>query len=156
MQFKKICEKRERLLDLLLIADPEVEVVLNYMNRGTMIGLYSEKEYIGVIHFEEIEKNIVEINNIGIIESYRGKGIGKIILQYAISYIRSQGYSSIVLGTGNSSISNIAFYQKCGFNLVELWSNYFLENYTDPIFEDDIQCKHMLRFEYSLIETSEN
>lgn len=57
----------------------------------------------------------------------------------------------VELGTGNSSIDNLAFYQKMGFEMTALWLNYFAEQgYDSDLMEDGIACKHMLRFEYLL------
>lgn len=51
---------------------------------------------------------------------------------------------SIEIGTGNSSIQELALYQKCGFRLKEIIHDYFVDNYDEPIFENSIQCRDMV------------
>ncbi|WP_128894087.1 GNAT family N-acetyltransferase [Longirhabdus pacifica] len=151
MEFKNIkTEDRQNFMDLLLIADPDKNVVLEYIDEGTLIAMMDEERCIGVCHYKNTAEKEVEIMNIGVIEAVRGKGYGKQLLQYTIAHIKHEKKTRIILGTGNSSIGNIAFYQKSGFDLFELWHHYFVDKYKEEIFEDGIQCKHMLRFEYIL------
>lgn len=150
MEFKKIDSDRASLIELLMVADPDEDVIKQYIDEGDLIGLFRENKCLGVVHYKPVSENIVEIMNIGIDESAQGKGLGSILLKHAIKVIEEAGKHKIVLGTGNSSIGNIAFYQKNGFDLVELWRDYFMKNYKEEIYEDGIQCKHMLRFEYIL------
>jgi len=150
MLFKNIIGNREGFLEFLLIADPDENVVNEYLNEGTLISMEKDNKCVGVALFREITEQEVEIVNIGIIPSIRAKGNGSKLLQHTIRHIKEKGYDSVIVGTGNSSIKNIEFYQKNGFDLFELWGNYFLEKYTTDIYEDGIQCKHMLRFKMGL------
>ncbi|RIO99278.1 GNAT family N-acetyltransferase, partial [Staphylococcus gallinarum] len=47
--------------------------------------------------------------------------------------------------TGNSSIGQLAFYQKAGFRIVAVEMNYFVNNYEDPIYENGILCRDLIR-----------
>lgn len=150
MEIRKITDNRDSYKELLLIADPDWSNIQKYLYEGTLLAAYVENECVGVSHYMTNESLETEIYNIGLLETCRGKGYGKLLLQATIEDIRQYNNGSIVLGTGNSSIENIAFYQRCGFEITDIWFNYFLEAYKDPIFENKIQCKHMLRFKYGL------
>lgn len=65
-------------------------------------------------------------------------------MQHAIKSARLLGMESIEIGTGNSSIQELALYQKCGFRLKEIIHDYFVDNYDEPIFENSIQCRDMV------------
>lgn len=52
--------------------------------------------------------------------------------------IEDPDISSIVLGIGNFIIGNIIFCQKNGFDLQEIWRNYFIDNYDEEIYESGI------------------
>jgi ribosomal protein S18 acetylase RimI-like enzyme len=81
-------------------------------------------------------------------ERYQGQGHGKRMLEAVLKELRGKGGQQVVVRTGNSSIGNLAFYQKLGFRMVEIEPDYFIREYAEPIFEDGIQCRdriHLLR-----------
>ena len=65
-------------------------------------------------HYSELA---VEIKNIAVREDRQGQGLGKKLLQEAIRVAKNKGYERIEIGTGNSSIGQLALYQKCGFRI---------------------------------------
>ncbi|MCL1936758.1 MAG: GNAT family N-acetyltransferase [Defluviitaleaceae bacterium] len=151
MIFRVIDKNREDFMNMLLIADPDEKIIKSYINKGDLIIMEDKDKIIGICHFKPLDIINVEITNIAIDETLHNKGYGSTILKYTINFIKNKGYKSIFIGTGNSSISNIAFYQKNGFDLFDLWINYFLYKYDDKIYENGIQCKHMLRFKLELM-----
>jgi len=48
------------------------------------------------------------------------------------------------VGTGNSSTQNIKFYEKNGFDITHTIKNFFIDNYDEPIYENGVQCEHMI------------
>ena len=63
-----------------------------------------------------------------------------------------EGFKSICIGTSNASIGQLYLYQKQGFEIFKIEKKFFLKNYNQEIFENGIQCKHMLYLEKSLID----
>ena len=55
----------------------------------------------------------------------------------------------MIVGTANSSIDNIAFYQKLGFRMAEIKRDFF-KAYPTPIFENGIRALDMIVFEKEL------
>ncbi len=148
MKIKVVKGDREIYKDILLIGTPNVNVINKYIHKGTLVGMFKNDKCIGVCHYSEINDYEVEINNISLIPKMQKQGLGTRLLKYTFEKIFDRGYSGVVVGTSNASIYNIAFYQKNGFDLQEVWLNHFIDNYDEKIFENDIQCKHMLRFKY--------
>jgi hypothetical protein len=62
---------------------------------------------------------------------------------------RRRGKQQVLVGTANSSISNIAFYQKCGFRMDHIRPDYFWY-YDPPRYEHGLQIRDMLVFRYDL------
>ncbi|MCA9766887.1 MAG: hypothetical protein KC455_10775 [Carnobacterium sp.] len=54
------------------------------------------------------------------------------------------------LGTGNSSIGQLALYQKYHFRIIGIDTNFFTKYYTSNIFENGIQCMDMIRLSQDL------
>jgi len=140
-------------LYLLLQADPSLEKVNEYLSKGKTWLAKNEKEEIVGVCILEIEKKEAEVKNISVKKKYQGTGIGQRLLTAIKIFCNKSGMKSLTVCTGNSSIGQLAFYQKCGFEMVEIKSNYFIENYPEPIFEHGIQCKHqiVLRHEFTNI-----
>ena len=82
--------------------------------------------------------------NIAVQPTFQAQGIGSKLLAYAIAEIKCKGVEIIELGTGTFG-HQLSFYQKLGFRVESVIKNHFLENYPEPIFENGIQHKDMLR-----------
>ncbi len=140
MKMKIVKGSRDTYKDIMIAGDPEIKSINNYIDLGTLIAMYDDNnKCVGVCHYSETDKHKVELNNISLLENLRGKGLGTKLLKYTINNIFECGYDCVELGTGNSSIFNLAFYQKNGFELTEIWHNYFIDKYDNPIFENNIQ-----------------
>ena len=58
---------------------------------------------------------------------------------------KKKGYKKIEIGTGNSSLGQLALYQKCGFRITGIDIDFFIRCYQEEIFENGIQCRDMIR-----------
>jgi aminoglycoside 6'-N-acetyltransferase I len=99
---------------------------------------------IGAMVLNKVDSTTNEIKNIAIKVSELGRGHGKALLKFAEEISRELGHKKLIVGTGNSSIGQLALYQKVGFELDRIEKNFFLKNYAEPIFENGIQCKHLV------------
>ncbi|VEI08286.1 GNAT family N-acetyltransferase [Kurthia zopfii] len=135
---------REKLLDLLLLADEDQDVVMGYINEGKLFEINENNKRAGVIQIIECE-GFYEIKNIAIIPELQGQGIGKKALRFVERISYDDGAQLMKVGTANSSISNIAFYQKAGYRLDSITHDFFTD-YKEPIFENGIQAIDMLYF----------
>ena len=137
-------------MELLLLADPSEAIVRDYMKRADCYVMEQGRKIVGVYSLLPTRPGTVELVNIAVDESQQNKGFGKALIQHAIETARSQGYRTIEIGTGNSSISQLALYQKCGFRMTHIDRNFFLRHYEEPIVENGIQCVDMVRLSREL------
>lgn len=137
---------REKFIDYLLMADENEEIVEKYIQTGKMYSINDLNEIVGVILFTFPTEEVVEIKNLALIESSRVKGYGNEVIQRAVCLFQEKGYRKIIVGTANSSIGNLTFYQKAGFRIVSIRKNFFL-NYPEPIIENGIRALDMILFE---------
>lgn len=148
--FEKLAVKeRKHYLDLFLLADESEAMADRYLNKGEANLIKIEGETIGVILFTFPDPQTVELKNIAIKPCYQGQGIGKQTLALAEDHYAAKGCKAMVVGTANSSISAIAFYQKAGFRINRIKKDFFL-HYPEPIVEEGIQAIDMLLFEKKL------
>ncbi|XQY93231.1 GNAT family N-acetyltransferase [Metabacillus sp. HB246100] len=129
---------------LLLEADPSSEHIKKYLKEGICFVAKERSTIIGVIVIIETSDSEVEIVNLAVTAAHRGKKIAKKLLTRAEEYARNINKECISIGTGNSSLNQLALYQKSGFRLDSIRKNYFRENYLISIFEDGIQCVDMI------------
>ena len=145
-----VIEKLEHIdqapMDLLLLADPSKDRVLAYLKNGECFVYNENGEILGCFVLREIDKVKTELVNISVSGSKQGLGIGKKLLANAFEYARKQNYKEIEVGTGNSSIDQIAFYQKMGFRMYSIDIGFFDRNYNEEIYENGILCRDMIRF----------
>lgn len=150
MEIKRL-EKQEKVpLELLLLADPSKIIVEDYVAKGDCFIAVSKEKIIGVYVLLPTRPKTVEIVNVAVAENHQGKGIGKLLVSHAIRIAKTQGYKTIEIGTGNSSIGQLVLYQKCGFRIVSVDHNYFIKHYSDEIYENGIQCIDMIRLSQDL------
>ncbi|MDT3427387.1 ribosomal protein S18 acetylase RimI-like enzyme [Paenibacillus forsythiae] len=139
--------------ELLLLADPSRELVDRYLKQGicymaVLPGEAVPEKPVGVFVLLRGEAGTVEIMNIAVREEAQGKGIGRKLLQAAIEIAKASDARAIEIGTGNSSLQQLALYQKCGFRIIGVDRDFFVRNYAEAIYENGIQCRDMIRLRY--------
>ncbi|MBV1900806.1 MAG: GNAT family N-acetyltransferase [Kordiimonadaceae bacterium] len=134
----------EPYLDLLLLADPYEATVREYVSDGRLYAAMWDNVVVGVFVLLLIEDTKWELKNIAVSPEWQGKGVGKKLLAEAIRVAKELGATLLEVGTGNSSIGPLAFYQKAGFRMDRIAKNFFTLNYDEPIFEDGIECRDMV------------
>ncbi|MFY0256158.1 GNAT family N-acetyltransferase [Chitinophaga sp. 30R24] len=143
---RKLSPNEKIPYDLLLLADPSVAVINTYLPSAEVYVLEKQEQIIAVYVLAK-NGDTVEIKNIAVNPVWQGKGIGKLLLQDASLRARISGYRRICIGTGNSSIAQLSLYQRQGFEIAAIIRNYFTLHYAEPIYENGIQCKHMILLE---------
>lgn len=155
LHIERLAQTEQPPFDLLELADPSREQIHTYLKTGTCYVARIEAETVGVCVLHPLDAACIEVKNIAVKESEQGKGLGKALLGHAEAIGRKLGYEMLVIGTGNSSIGQLALYQKQGFELSRIEKDFFTRNYPEPIFENGIQCKHMVMLEKVLTDQSE-
>lgn len=145
MKVRKLQHGEMPPYELLLLADPSRELVDAYIAEGECYVAEENGEIIGVFVAVALSTNTIEIKNIAVREDQQGQGLGKKLLYEAIAVAKSNGYAHIEIGTGNSSIGQLALYQKCGFRISSVLKDFFVQHYDEIIMENGIQCKDMIR-----------
>lgn len=138
------------LYPLLLLADPNKEKIDSYITKSDCFVLELNNEIIGVLLLQKINKTSLEIKNIAVSEEHQNKGFGKKLIKSIIKRTKNETENKLVVCTGNSSIDQLAFYQKLGFRIFDIQYNYFTQNYSSPILENGILCEHKICLELSV------
>lgn len=137
-------------MELLLLADPSCSLVETYIDKGKCFVAEENHQVIGVYVLISRSAETVEIINLAVSEEHQGKGIGRALLMDAIQTAKGLRYKRIEIGTGNSSIGQLALYQKCGFRMTSIDKDFFLKHYHEDIYENGIRCIDMVRLSLEL------
>lgn len=128
----------EQMMALLLTADPDKSEVLSYLRHSIILVCSDDQLCIGIAVLSTL-KNTFELKNIAVADHHQGKGIAKQIIADVKRIAKELGAKRIEVGTGNSSLSQLALYQKCGFRMDHIEPDFF-KPYPEPIYENGIRC----------------
>jgi ribosomal protein S18 acetylase RimI-like enzyme len=98
-------------------------------------------------------KEPAEILELAVAREYHGQGLGRRMIDYLLAEARRRGKPALFVGTANSSIGNIVFYQKCGFRMDSVRKDYFWYHQT-PVYENGLRTRDLLIFRYDLKDGS--
>ncbi|ETT72467.1 hypothetical protein C173_14035 [Paenibacillus sp. FSL R7-277] len=135
---------------LLLLADPSPKLVEDYVARGQCFVAEADQQVVGVYVLLPTRPETAELVNIAVNEEFQGQGIGKQLVNHAIQEAKRLGFKTLEIGTGNSSIGQLALYQKCGFRITGIDRDFFIRHYSEEIYENGMQVVDMIRLSQDL------
>lgn len=142
MEIIQITENKKDYLDMLLLADPEEEMIDRYLEKSDMFVLTDAGETIAVGVVEMLNNRCCELKNIATAEAYQRQGYGRYMIHYICEHY-SNRCDTIYVGTGNCP-STLTFYEKCGFVNSHIVANFFVDNYKEPVYDEGIHLVDMI------------
>jgi ribosomal protein S18 acetylase RimI-like enzyme len=139
--------------ELLLQADPSQKRIESYIknSRCRIAQLFDDTIGICVLLTKNDSQNdSAEIMNISIVEKFQGQGYGKALVLDAVEIARFNKIQTLHVGTGNSSIAQLGFYQRCGFRITGIDFDFFTKNYPEEIIENGIVCRDLIQMTMTL------
>jgi uncharacterized protein YhfF/ribosomal protein S18 acetylase RimI-like enzyme len=139
---------------LLLLADPDQAKIDSYLDKAIIYVCKRKKKVIGILVLEQRGKN-AEIKNIAVKEKYQNQKIGRSLIERAIEWSKRNRMKSIKIKTGSNGNLQLNLYQKMGFRITRVYPDFFLKEYKQPIFENDLQCSDQVELEYKIYSENE-
>lgn len=152
LSFNPLHSDSEIPYHLLLLADETKEAIDQYIFKSDIYLLHDGTEDIAVMALFKTSDTEIEIKNIAVIESYRSKGIGSILMKKAKEIARENHYKTLTVGTSDTGFQQIRFYEKNGFIKTGIRKDFFIENYPFPIYENGLQMRDMILLTHHLPE----
>lgn len=137
-------------MDLLFLADPSEKLVSDYLQRGRCWVAEANDKVIGVYVLLATRPDTVELVNVAVREDVQGRGIGKRLVMHAVETARRDRFRTMELGMGNSGVAQLHLYQRCGFRIVGVDTDFFVRHSDEPIYENGIACRDMIRLQQDL------
>ncbi len=126
--------------ELLLLADPDEGMVNRYLAQGFQLVARVDGQIAGEVVMVPAE-NGWELKNLAVLPAFQKAGVGRALVEAAVARVPE---GVVWVGTGNSSLWVLRFYERCGFRRSHVLKNFFVENYPQPIFEDGVPCTDMI------------
>ncbi len=147
MDIIEVKTDKRAYIDLLLLGDEQEDMIMRYIDRGTMYALM-EDDVKAVCVVTDEGNSVLEIKNIAVRDEYQRMGYGKKLIGFIERKYKGL-YNVLKVGTGDSPLT-IPFYKKCGFKEAHRVKNFFVDNYDHPIFECGRQLVDMVYLEKAL------
>lgn len=147
MEIIKIEENKENYMHLLYEADPDEEIVKEYLKHGDM--------YIGIVDGVAVSEIVVtkvndkecEIKNLATLEECYGRGYASELIRYVVEKYKDK-YQKMIVGTTEKMIP---FYVLNGFKTYHhTVKNFFIDNYKEEIWDGDFRCIDMYYYSRKL------
>ncbi|ELI6434416.1 MULTISPECIES: GNAT family N-acetyltransferase [Aeromonas] len=136
-------------LTLLLEADPSEQRIAAYLPDALGFGACKDDEIVGACVANCIGEQIVEIFNIAVAPEYQQRGIGSDLLRFVLESLAEKGVRHVEIGTGSFG-HQLTNYQRHGFRVDAVVKDHFLTHYPEPLIENGIQHRDMLRLSLAL------
>jgi len=143
-----VIANRELWMSLLLEADESELVIRSYLDQGELFTIDEDEVTRGVVLIigEGVD---LEIKNIAVEPASRGRGLGAAAINLVIDKARSQGFRRVIVGTADSSVGTVRFYQRNGFRIYGVRREFF-DAYPKAIVEDGLVAHDMVILEIAV------
>ncbi|KAB8143895.1 GNAT family N-acetyltransferase [Chloroflexia bacterium SDU3-3] len=140
----------ERAIPLLMLAEPS-EWALRWGLAHLSDAVYAAEDAGALVGAVSVQwrSDPCEIEELGVAPERQGQGIGRAMVAWVAGEARRRGKTAILVGTPNSSIGNLAFYQRIGFRMDHIRRDYF-RYYNPPRVENGIPMRDMVMFRQEL------
>lgn len=128
---------------LLLLADETKKAIDRYLHKSLVYVMGDPGTIKAVYVLFPFDDTRIEIKNLAVATPFQNKGIGSFLLEDAYAKALKKGFREIIVGTPEVSEKLISFYEKAGFVKYDRRINFYIENYTYPIFENGKQLVNM-------------
>lgn len=81
-------------------------------NNQIHIGLFNEQTLCGILLLNPVDNKVIKMRQVAIDSLYQGKGLGKILVDFAEAYAKENGFQTIRLHARSSAVP---FYLKANY-----------------------------------------
>ena len=140
---------REAYVPLLMLADDSDQQVRSYLQEGIPFVAQLDGHDVCATLAIPTDLDTLELRAVAVDPRRQQQGVGKQMLALVPAGLESRGYARTTVGTGNSSIAQIAFYQKSGSRRWAIERDYFTpeKGYPDGLEENGVPLRDMIWFE---------
>ncbi|HEU5035544.1 MAG TPA: GNAT family N-acetyltransferase [Nocardioides sp.] len=106
-------------------AEDSRELLDGYIDLGSVWVARSHGAVVGHLQAVPRDEQTWEITNTAVVESHRGRGVGRALLERAGDEAGAAGVRRLVVATATADIGNLRFYQRAGFRMTRVVPDVF-------------------------------
>ncbi|MBI4004530.1 GNAT family N-acetyltransferase [Candidatus Roizmanbacteria bacterium] len=112
--------------DYIKYSPQELQDLFDNLEKCRAFGIYSDNELIGWSGYKWIRGNLYEITPVVVGKNYRGKGLGKALLEYAVKEVlRNHKDAEIFLTVYPQNLDALNLYLKNNFVVYDFKKDYY-------------------------------
>lgn len=117
---------REELAPLFALADDSPAQVRGYRDLGRVLVAREGTELVGHVQLVDGKgPREMEVRSIAVREQRQGAGVGRRLLERAVTVARDEGVSTLVAATAAADVKALRFYQRLGFRMLRIERDVF-------------------------------
>src|SRR5437763_1910325 len=135
---------RAKLRHLFELAEDSSKQLDSYLEEGRILVAVEGDRILGHLQITEAANSgEVEIKNMAVDARRQRRGIGRALVEAAISIARVEGRSTIVAATASADTGNLRFYQRLGFRMLSIERDAFTSGtgYEDGLEIDGLELR---------------
>lgn len=142
---------RTELLELFRLADDSDAAIAAYLDAGDVLVAVRDGRVVGHVQIL-VEAGVWQINSVAVIDSERGAGLGRRLVEAGVDHARSRGARVIEVATATADIGLLRFYQRLGFRMTRIERDVFTPaaGYPAELFSDGVRVLDRVWFERRL------
>ena len=144
---------REVLRPLFRMADDSEHEIDRYLLDGEILTAVDEGTLVGHLQLVNGQSDgIVELKSMAVIDTRRGNGVGRALVEEAVRRSQSPGMLRLVVATAAADTGNLRFYQRLNFRMVRIERDAFgpEAGYADGTLIDGIPLRDRVWLEREL------
>lgn len=125
----------------------------SYLHSGRVLTSRIGGDIVGHLQLTDTgRRGVVELKSMAVIAEWRGTGIGRSLVEHALTLARAEGHARMVVATAAADIDNLRFYQRRGFRFEAIDPDAFgvASGYADDIVIDGIPLRDRVWFTQDL------
>ena len=137
-------ESRDSLRALFELAEDSAAELDSYIDAGRVLVAVSGGEVIGHLQLTCTgDPRQAEIKNMAVLEARQGQGVGRRLIQAAVTIAAAEAVTTLLVGTAAADIGNLRFYQRQGFRMRSIERDAFTAaaGYTPGLCIDGIELR---------------
>jgi predicted N-acetyltransferase YhbS len=107
-------------LPLFRRADDSEMAIESYLHQGEVLIARDQGMTIGHVQIVEVDKQNVELTSMAVVDARHRSGIGRALVDAAVTRCMARGAARIVVATAAASVGTLRFYQRVGFRMLRI------------------------------------
>jgi len=120
---------RDALRPLFELAEDSPAELDSYLHSGRILVARTGPEIVGHLQLTDAgQPGQAEVKNMAVREDLQGRGLGRRLMQAALTLLAAEGVITVRVATAAADIGNLRFYQRLGFRMRSIERDAFTDS----------------------------